>query len=651
MGINCPLISKMRSCWSLTLSRICFLVAFPCCVLAQFNESEAHTPKGAGVGGYLFPINPGQTNYLAGTMGELRDTHFHGGLDIRTNNQIGVPVRATQDGYISRANISAFGYGLSLYVTHPDGNVSVYGHLDKYKKKIAEFMRREQYRRKSFELDMYFKPNEFPVDKGDTIAFSGNTGASSGPHLHFEIRNGNYVLNPLKFGFTEIKDNIAPNAQKIALRTLDINSRINDRFGRLEFSLIKKSASEYVFPVPILAHGRIGVELLADDRMNDTRGRCGINYIEMYVDSQMVFSQTIEKVDMEESRGIQALMDYKTLELRGKRFNKLYIDQGNRLDFYTSQNEGIISVQGSDRTVRIVLKDEFGNKSNASFRLKTNPLTQDMVLPARRPPIIESELLENLLMVTSRTCTDTDKLVVYSNGAMTEMSYTYKGANQRVYLIDLRKALPDSIKTCAGSLVYHFKDMVPSETKYTYYSDWVDIHFPENSLYDTLFLAVNHWVEKGRETFSIGQRTIPLHKVVFISLKPTLAINPSKNLAVYRRESNGFGYIGGEWNNGKVRFPSRELGEFTFLYDSLPPTISRVRVDSYSARFRIRDGLSGIAYYEANVNGQWLLMAYDYKSGILQSDRLDPKQPLKGDFELKVVDRAGNERIFKQKIL
>lgn len=125
----------------------------------------------------------------------------------------------------------------------------------------------------------------------------------------------------------------------------------------------------------------------------------------------------------------------------------------------------------------------------------------------------------------------------------------------------------------------------------------------------------------------------------------------SKNLAVYRKEGNRYGYLGGEWTNGKVRFYTQELGEFTFLYDSLAPTISRIRLNEQSARFRIHDGRSGISYYEANINGQWLLMSYDFKSGILQSDRLDNTKPLKGDFELKVVDRAGNERIYKQKIL
>jgi hypothetical protein len=649
MEIDYPHLSRRRSCWSLTLGKIIFLAALPGSLFAQFNETESHTPKGEGGSGYLFPINPGQTNYLAGTMGELRNTHFHGGIDIRTDNQIGVPVLATQDGYISRAQISSFSYGTVLYLSHPDGRTSVYGHLDKFKGKIRDFLKQEQYNRKSYEVDVNFKPGTFSVKKGDTIAFSGNTGSSSGPHLHFEIREGNFALNPLKFVSAEITDRIAPTPYKIALRTLDINARINDRFGRFEFSLIKKSPTAYTFPVPILAHGLIGIELLANDRMDDSPARCGINYIEMFADSQKVFSQSIERVDLEETRSILALMDYKTLETKGKRFNKLYVDDGNRLEFYQTIDEGVISVT-QDRSIRILLKDEFGNSSAATFKLKFIPLSSEMVLPAKRPVELESEVMENLLMVTSKACETTDKLTIYGQGKKSEMTYSYKGANQRIYLIDLRKFQPDSVSTCGGSLVYHFKDVIPSATEYTYYSDWADVNFPENSLYDTLFLNVSHQVDDNQETFKIGQRTIPLHKNLGITLKPTRYLTPSNNLAVYRKEGNRYGYLGGEWSNGKVRFASREMGEFTFLTDSLAPTITRIRLDRQSARFRIRDGLSGIAYYEANINGQWLLMAYDFKSGILQSDRLHPELPLAGDFELKVVDRAGNERIFKQKI-
>jgi hypothetical protein len=640
----------MRSCWNLRLSSFSILLAFPCCVLAQFNDTDSRGVKGSGASGYVFPINPGQTNYLAGTMGELRNTHFHGGIDIRTGNRIGVPVLATQNGYISRANVSAGGYGNSLYVNHPDGKTSVYGHLEKFNSKIAPYVRRQQYRNKSFEIDLNFRTDEFPVRKGDTIAYSGNTGSSSGPHLHFEIREGNYALNPLKFGFTEVKDNIPPSPQKIALRTLDINSRINDRFGRFEFFLIKKSPTEYVLPVPIMAHGHIGIELLANDRMDDSPARCGINYIEMFADSQRVFSQYIEKVDLEETRAILSLMDFKTLETRGKRFNKLYIDDGNHLEFYNSKNEGVITVNGKDRAIRIQLKDEFGNQSNARLVLKSIPLTDGMVLAPKRPITIESDLLENMLVITSKTCNDTDKLTLFHDGKASEMKYAYRGANQQVFLIDLRKAQPDSIRTCAGSLVFHFKDVVPSSTEYVYYSDWADVDFPDNALYDTLFLNVSHHVNNGREIFVVGQRTVPLHKSLLVTLKPTLPLSTNKNLSVYRREGLRYSYVGGEWNNGKVRFYTRDLGEFTFLTDSVAPAITRIKLDGQNARFRIRDGLSGISYYEANINGQWLLMNYDFKSGILKSERLDAT-PLKGDFELKVVDRAGNEKIFKQKIL
>ena len=628
---------------------MCFLAALPGCTLAQLGDTES--TRSAGSVGYLFPINPGQPNYLAGTMGELRRTHFHGGIDIRTNNRIGIPVLATQEGYVSRAHVSAFGYGTCLYVTHPDGNVSVYGHLNKISGKLGEDILKEQYNRKTFEINMGFKPDQYRVTRGDTIAFSGNTGSSQGPHLHFEIRNKNLALNPLKFGFTEIKDNIPPTAQKIALRTLDLHSRINDRFGRFEFTLVKKSSKEYVLPFPILANGNIGVEFLGNDRMDSSPGRCGINYIEMFLDSQKVFSQFIENVDLEETRGILALMDYRTLETKGKRFNKLFVDDGNNLAFYQAVNNGRIAVQGADRAVRISLKDEFGNNSNVRFRLKTSPVTDEIRLSNSKSTSLEADLLGNTLVVTAPKCNESSVLKIFSEGKIQEMRYSYKSPQQYVFLIDLQRTQPDSVENCSGKKVFHFKDVIPSTTDYTYYSDQLDATFPALALYDTLFLNVSHQVVGAKESFMIGHYTTPLHKSIRVTLKPTLNQNPVKNLSVYRKQGSSLTYLGGEWINGKVKFSTQELGEFTFAADSIAPSIGRIRLDRQNARFRIRDGRSGIAYYEASINGQWLLMSYDFKSGIVQSDKLDSKQLLKGDFELKVVDQAGNERIYKQKIL
>ena len=148
-----------------------------------------------------------------------------------------MPVRASKSGYISRITSSGTGYGNVIYITHPDGNTTLYAHLDKFNGPMGKHILEEQYRMRSGEIDLYFEPNHFVVSRGDTIGLSGNTGSSGGPHLHFDIRDAdNNALDPLKVaGFSEIVDKYAPAAEKIALRTLDITSRINNQFGRFEF--------------------------------------------------------------------------------------------------------------------------------------------------------------------------------------------------------------------------------------------------------------------------------------------------------------------------------------------------------------------------------------------------------------------------------
>ncbi len=433
--------------------------------------------------GYLFPINPGKPNSLAGTMGELRNTHFHGGIDVRTNNLTGVPVLATQGGFISRATISSFGYGNVIYITHGDGNISVYGHLDKFNGALGEYVKKEQYKRKTFEIDLFFKTNQYRINRGDTVAYSGNTGGSSGPHLHFEIRNqNNEALNPLMFGFTEVEDNHAPVAQKIALKTLDINSRINDRFGRFEFYLIK-SGNSYILPKKIFAHGRIGVELLAIDKMDNSRFRFGINYIEMAADSQKIFSQQIDKVHLAETRGILALMDYKTLKTNGTRFNKLYIDDGNSLDFYEgSIKSGEVYVGNTEVPVSITLQDAYKNQSVVKFNLIPSfPVSEVLTLESTNKEL-NFDLLENTLAVSTAPCGSRKTISVFSKGVSSDVSPTYYNSSKSVYLFDLQKSIPDSIQSCSGSLAFNFKDIIPSQTEYTYYSDLIEIKFPEGAI-------------------------------------------------------------------------------------------------------------------------------------------------------------------------
>jgi hypothetical protein len=601
---------------------------------------------------YQFPVNPGHQGLLAGTMGELRSTHFHAGIDIRTNNMVGVPIRSAQQGYVSRAWVSTFGYGRALFVKHPNGHTTVYAHLDRFKGALGDSVRAYQYKKQAFETDLFFQPDQFPVNEGDTIAFSGNTGGSSGPHLHFEIRDSNNeALNPLIFGFDEIKDTSSPIAQKIALKTLDINSRINDRFGRFEFYLYRVGNS-YTFSKPILAHGRIGVEILAFDKMDLSGFRCGINQIEMMVDSQKVFSQVIDKINFNESRGILTLMDYKTMKTSGARFNKLYVDDAARLDYHVTKNSGEILVDKKILPVNITLRDTYGNTSKINFSMKPADVGEEAVWldPMALPQGFSIQ--ENTLAIAVKPCPGValSPVTLYSKREKLEILPAYHHINQKVYLVDVRKMMPDSIVTCQGALRFDNQDVIPSGTDYKYFSDWADIQFRDGALYDTAYLILSKTEKDNQEIFSIGDGTVPLSTSIDIVLKPKKQYEAVQNTSVYR-VNGGFSYQGGEWRNGRIRFQTQELGDFVILQDTLAPVIRRLVLTSHSARFRIRDNLSGIGYFEATLDGVWLLMNYDYKTGILQSEALDKGKPLRGNFQLKVVDHAGNERFFNQKIL
>jgi len=619
---------------------------------AQFSHDKTVLPAGStATGNYLFPINPGRTAILTGTMGELRNTHFHAGLDIDTPG-IGAQVLCAQDGYISYASVTTGGYGNVLFVTHPDGNTTVYAHLEEFKGAIGEYIRKERYARKVSEITLDFGPTQFPVSRGDLLALSGNTGGSGGPHLHFEVRNkNNEAINPLTFSFGEVNDHTAPYVFKIALKTLDEQSRINDQFGRFEFSVVKKGDT-YSLLQPILASGHIGVEVLAHDKMENSRFRYGINYIDLLVDNEKTFTQKIDKVNFSEYRRILTLMDYKILELKGARYNKLYVDDGNKLDYYSgvTRKQGI-TLHDKETNVDIELKDFNGNISKVHFVLKPSPNVKQTPLLAPMSKPYELEVQENTLKTTVKYCISKDSAIrVWQQGKATELVPSYQGSNQLTYLINLKKTLPDSIATCQGTIKLNFKDRIPSETEYTYYGDLADINFPDQALYDTAYLTVGYDTLQQRELFTIGNTTVPLHKAINVTLKPRLTYFQSRDLGLYRKEGKGYSYVPSEWKNNRIRFSTRDFGQFTLLRDTVPPVITKISTSTAAVRFKIKDNLSGIAYFEANINGQWLLMNYDYKTGILKSEKPDNKTLLQGEFELKVVDQAGNESIFKQKI-
>lgn len=648
----------MRNFWSSRLSDV--VVGF--LLFGQSALAQPGNQPAAKTGGdnpppekYMFPILPGQRARLTGTMGELRSTHFHAGLDIDTET-VGYAVRCANDGYVSRATVTTGGYGNVMYVKHPDGKTTLYAHLDEFKGAVGEFVREERYRRRQSEIDLYFQPGQFPVSRGETIALSGNTGGSGGPHLHFELRSEkDEALNPMTLGYEEIVDNLGPTVQKLALRTMDIGSRINDQFGRFEFH-VQKTGEHYALTQPILANGRVGIEILAIDRQEGSRYKFGIRLIEVFASGEKVFSQHIEHITFSESRSILALMDFKVLETRGVRFNKLYIDDGNNLPYYSGSvyTKGI-PVKDEAVPVEIRLTDFHDNTTLVNLTLKPSPVVDDspFIESARTP--LSAELHENILSLSVNHCVMASNdstgqgVILYSKGSAQRLSPAYSGRSRSVFLVNLRQTVPDSVVTCNGTWVSNIRDVVPVQTDYEFVSDDINVTFPKRALYDTLYLSTSYDSAKY-ELFTVSSNTVPMHVPARLSIKPKRDYLVTRNLGVYRREGNSLTWLQSNWKNGWVNFSSLSLGQFTLLQDTIPPSIKPIALNGVVARLRIRDDLSGISYFEANIDGQWLLMNYDYKSGILHSERRDRSVPLKGEFELKVVDHAGNESIYRQRI-
>ena len=629
---------------------ISFLLAFCLRVVAaQTAIAPASVIDNDGANSrYLFPVNPGITNTLAGTMGELRRTHFHSGIDIRTNNSIGLPVRAAQSGYISRAAKSPYSYGNVLYITHPNGHTTLYAHLDRFTGNVAAHIRAEQYRTQQSQIELQFSPGQFPITQGDTIALSGNTGSSSGPHLHFDIRDQKMdAINPLHYGFDEIKDRIAPVVSTIALRTMDANSRINGKFGRFEFHVVK-SAGKFRILNPVNATGNIGLEILAYDRMDNSQFQCGINEYAVELNGKNIFNQRINKIEMELTRGILSVMDNAVLETRGKRFNRLYIDDGNPLSLYSGVvNRGIIRIDNQSANIEILMKDSYGNKAEAILQIEPEQLTD--FVPAldviKTPP--SSERLGHFIITRLPNCGE--QAVIFSGTEKIITKPDYHSNRWNVFIIDLRKIAPDSILNCKSKLKFDYSEVIPSHTNFTYYAPTFKIHFPDSALFDTLFFKPEHRLEGNKETFIAGDKTIPLLTPIQIELKPLLKYN--EKFAVFRLDGNRRIQIPAQFQNGKISFESNRLGKFVIQADSTPPAVIKLAISHHGARFRIYDNLSGISQYEARINGNWVLLNYDYKTGILATEKKDKNMLLQGDFLLQVTDNCGNIKTFKQKVI
>lgn len=627
------------------LSRSVFIVILGTLLQTGYSQStnSAH---------FLFPVYPKRQAFLAGNMGELRTGHFHAGIDIKVG--IGSPVLAVADGYVSRIKVSADGYGYVLYVTHPNGWTTVYAHLKSFSKKIANYVLTNQYAKEAFEIELFPYKNQFLCKRGDTIAFSGNTGYSYGPHLHFEIRDSlENFLDPLAFGFSEIKDHLSPVSQRMVIRTLDGDARVSGEFGRFDYPLSYNGKSYYLRDT-IYVKGLIGFEILAYDRMDAVHHQMGVKFAELWIDGKKIYSFDLSCMSFYCNTHSFLHGDFDVFTEVGKKFQRLFLSDGNELPVY-KMNDLLGKYNVSDTLVhlgKVVLKDSRNNISSTFFYIKGYQHDSLFLNSASsmNSVLFREEMNENFLKITLPNAEVYRIGKLYVSDSLYVIRPSCITKNRLTYLIDCRKIIPDSLEVGGFRKTFSIKTVLYPGRQNYYQTDSLSILFPPASLFDTLFLDVN----KNRDRWSIGNRAIPLASDIFITLKVNLdkwGSIPSHKIGVYVIDKKGvLVFKGGVFQGTNLSFQTDVWGDFLVLADTIGPGVQLVKKTLYTISFKIRDDLSGIASFRAILNGKWILMCYDRKKGLLYSQEKDNKSILKGIFQLEVTDRVGNKRVYEMKL-
>jgi len=523
---------------------------------------------------------------FSGSFGELRSNHFHAGLDLKTNSVEGLNVFAVADGYISRIKISPFGYGKAIYITHSNGYTTVYGHLQKANGAIEEYIKKEQYRQKSYAVEMFPGPSELPVKQGDIIAFSGNTGGSGGPHLHFEFRENKSekTVNPLYFGFNKLApDKYKPDLQGIMVYPMEDGVVANSSQKPSRVSFLKQVDGNYKAE-KVIANGKIAFAINAYDHCTNPYNKNGLFKVNAYLNGVLYYSFELDKFAFDESRYINNFIDYGIYQDKKQRFQKLFYITPYPLSILKEEkNNGIINTQpNSTYTFRIEMFDFHGNQT-------------DIFIPIE-------------------------------------------------YGVEAAKTLKEE-----SSAPYVLKSKIENN----YEKDNISVYVPENAFYDDFNLDFS--VKDAILTF--GKPEIPVHKNITITFSNVEGLSEEDLAKTFIATLDGHQldynktYRKGNTFSAKVR----ELGEFKLAQDSVPPRIYNVNFvegrnlsKQKTLSVSIVDNLSGIDTYNAYLNGEWILMEYDYKTKKLIHQLSDGKF-ISGRNDLKIIvtDNMQNSTTFE----
>ncbi|PCJ98301.1 MAG: peptidase M23 [Flavobacteriaceae bacterium] len=520
---------------------------------------------------------------LAGTFGELRSNHFHSGIDIKTQQRQGLPVYAISDGTVTRIKISIWGYGKVLYVAHPNGYTSVYAHLQKFSPEIEAYIRKVQYHKKSYEVEVFPNFGELKIEKGSLLSYSGNTGGSSGPHLHFEIRSSitEKPTNPLLYGY-EVSDATNPSLLGLYGYPLSDDSQLNQSKEKVQINFTKQADGSFLAD-KVHAIGTIGFGFNAFDRQDLAANKNGVYAVKQLVNGKVFSAYDFETFSFTETRYINTFIDYAHLGKHKQRIQQCFKAPGNRLGIYTTlYNEGKISVKdGLSYTVEILISDIAGNLTKVIIPVEGK----------RQKIKIEKENVQTGNYLIAK------KPNTYDLG----IAQVYFPANTfyEDFYIDIEKG--------KDTITIH-NNQVPAHRNFTITFDTSRYSAEERK---QLYIArLNRKMEpnytttyKRGTTFTARTRNLG----TYILAKDTIAPKISPKNFKEKQWLNNYRYLG----------------------------------------VRISDDLSGIDTYSATLNGEWILMEYEPKTKTLTynfDDKiLDKKQCT---LKVIVTDNVGNSSTF-----
>lgn len=603
---------------------------------------------------YIYPVSP--VRKLAANFGEPRPAHFHAGIDVKTDQKTGIPLRAVRDGYIYRIRIATDGYGKTLYLRHYDGTFSVYAHLEKFEQELDNYIYLNQLVKRKYEQDLYFRRDEKKVRRGDLLAFSGNSGHSYAPHLHFEVRDKeNRPINPLPFFQSFLNDNLPPSIQVLAFEPINENSRIFGKLEKYKTNLTQKG-NNYEIAEIIQVSGKVGVEFSAFDKMNGSENKCGVYRTRLELDSKVIFEQKMKQLRFSETEQVNLHTDYVHYLKTGEWLEKCYKEKGVTLPNYVHlQKEGIIEL--SDEKVHefcLILSDLYDNQTviKGKIQQKKNENEPISFPKTKGNPKMELEIKRNRLMVSVQNPTQNEISWRGMKGEWQKNAPIYYHAQSKtaVYALPFsEKLFPTEIQLSpeiTPQSTFIQKCIIP-EAVQTFSEGELEIRFPAQAVFDTIPL----FYRKEKNEFWVGNPLLPLSKPFQLTFTLTKA-QDSLHTVVARK-------MGDKWiplatthkKGGKISAKSSIFGVFSLMQDSIPPTIKTVNFfdnqlvaqNQKDFTFLFQDNFSQIVPESilAFWDERWVVLEYDEKTGI---GTFSIRKRREGEHSLSVQakDYAGN---------